>query len=69
MQIDGVEIFTKHLCGGWFQCPYCPRIYCACVTGLCYSCGHPLTQELHIQNPKATIKANGGRSENVVEIK
>lgn len=46
VEIVGLEIFHfKHLCGGEFKCPYCPRFYCACGPTYCGSCGHPMKYE------------------------
>lgn len=63
--VGDVKINTRHLCGGWFKCPGCPRIYCACSGPRCYTCGMPLSQrsDLFVENPDAEIAKSGGKSE------
>ncbi len=65
----GAVNIIHHLCGGWFKCPYCTRMYCACSLTYCRSCGHPLREspELFITNIREILKITGGIT-NFVEI-
>ncbi len=67
-QVGAVEIM-HHLCGGWFKCPYCTRMYCACALTYCRSCGSPLREspELFIPNAREILKLTGGIT-NVIEV-
>lgn len=60
-EVATVELIL-HLCGGWYRCPRCPRIYCACSLGRCYSCGSPTTQRLDLffdGDPREVKRQNG----------
>ena len=60
-EVAAVELMT-HLCGGWYRCPRCPRIYCACSLGRCYSCGArtaPDGSQFFDGDPREVRKQNG----------
>jgi len=63
-EVGSIEL-VLHLCGGYYRCPRCPRIYCACALGRCYSCGavtKPDPAQQFAGDPREVMRQNGATS-------